>query len=134
MRRMKGWILAALLCLLAAWSVGQAVLGGERPFRDLEGADITAASVALFPPGRSLEVPDREALAGLLREVVVYGEDPSWRDMAGQTVLFSLSMADGREVRVTAFSPYLVVDGTGYRTKEGPCEALEAYANGLLDG
>ena len=51
MRRMKGWILAALLCLLAAWSVGQAVLGGERPFRDLEGADITAASVALFPPG-----------------------------------------------------------------------------------
>ena len=90
--------------------------------------------MALFPPGRSLEVPDREALAGLLREVVVYGEDPSWRDMAGQTVLFSLSLADGREVRVTAFSPYLVVDGTGYRAKEGPCEALAAYANGLLDG
>ena len=37
MRRMKGWILAALLCLLAAWSVGQAVLGGGRPFRKSEG-------------------------------------------------------------------------------------------------
>ena len=47
--------------------------------------------------------------------------------------LVTLTMADGRETSVMAFSPFLVIDGIGYQTKYEPCEALNGYGNRLLD-
>ena len=31
------------------------------------------------------------------------------------------------------YNPFLVIDGVGYKTKYEPCEALNHYANRLLE-
>ena len=43
-----------------------------------------------------------------------------------------MTFADGTVTDVTAYNPFLIIDGTGYRTAYGPCEALNRFANELL--
>lgn len=130
-------ILLAAVCAIAA--VGLAVFLRKepdpvRPFQELKGENIASASVELTPPGETVEVEDLEELADLLRETVIYEEDNSYSQYNGQAVTFTLAMADGTETRVMAYSPFLVINGVGYRTEYEPCEALNAYANLLLEG
>lgn len=123
---------ALVFCLLAWW----ALAGGSRPFAGLTGGDIRSAAVYLSPPDVTLEL-DREQieeLAGLLRAAVTRRRDDSWRDYAGQGVTFTLELADGTRRTATAFNPFLIVDGAGYRAEYGPCEALNSFGNRLLQG
>jgi len=126
----KRWIgiaAAVLLVLGAAAAVWAAA--GRRPLRDL---DIARATVCLTPPDKTLQVADTEALAVLLDAVVVYRRDDSYTECAGQGVTYTLTLRDGTERTVMAYNPFVVIDGVGYQTEYAPCEALNAYANGLL--
>lgn len=114
-----------LLCLFPE-------LSGRRPFKDMDGADILSATVELMPPDVELEVSDTEKLAELLRQVVIYRQDDSYRDYAGQAAVFTLSMDDGTVVEITEYTPFVIIDGVGYKAKYEPCEALNSYANALL--
>ena len=84
---------ALALCLLMWYALGK----GDRPFSDLEGADLVSAAVRLSPPDATLELDraEREELAGLLREVVAYRRDGSWTEYAGQAVTYTLELAGG---------------------------------------
>lgn len=114
-----------LLCLFPE-------LSGRRPFKDMDGADILSATVELMPPDVELEVSDTEKLAELLRQVVIYRQDDSYRDYAGQAAVFTLSMDDGTVVEITEYTPFVIIDGVSYKAKYEPCEALNSYANTLL--
>lgn len=131
MKRRK-LVLTLLACLLVLGAAGALLAAGRRPFRGLEGADIASATVWLTPPDVTVAVPDTEALAALLREAVVYRRDDSYVEYTGQGVVYTVRLADGTTREITAFSPFLIVDGVGYRTKHEPCEALNRYANELL--
>lgn len=131
--RRQGLLLAGLalaFCLLAWYAWGR----GSRPFDQLEGADIRSAAVTLSPPDVTVELTgkEREELAGLLRQVVVCRRDDSWREYAGQGVICTLELSDGLTCTVTAFNPFLILDGVGYRTEYEPCEALNRFGNRLL--
>ena len=52
--------------------------------------------------------------------------------MPDRPVLFTVTMADGTAANVTAYNPFLIIDGTGWRTAYAPCEALNRFANELL--
>lgn len=123
---------ALALCLLMWYALGR----GDRPFSDLEGADLVSAAVHLSPPDVTLELDraEMEELAGLLRAVVVYERDDSWTEYAGQAVTYTLELDGGRTCTVTDYNPFLIVDGVGYRTKYEPCEALNSFGNRLLRG
>ena len=123
---------ALALCLLMWYALGR----GDRPFSDLEGADLVSAIVHLSPPDVTLELDrtEMEELAGLLREVVVYRRADSWTEYTGQAVTYTLELADGRTCTVTDYNPFLILDGVGYRTKYEPCEALNSFGNRLLRG
>ena len=128
---------AILLAVCAAAAVGLAVVllkepDPVRPFQDLKEEDIASASVELLPPGETVEVEDLEELAALLREAVVYEKDDSYGQYAGQAVTFTLTMADGTETRIMAYTPFLVLDGVGYRAEHDPCQALSQFGNRLL--
>ena len=86
MRRMKGWILAALLCLLAAWSVGQAVLGGERQFGGLcvsELLEIKHLNVVFSNGGRRVEaISDLSLSLGRRETLGIVGESGSGKSVA----------------------------------------------------
>ena len=124
-----GAVLAVLLALAAGL-----LFWGRRPFRDLEAANISAASVTLMPPDVTLELDagEIETLAELLRDLRITRPDQSYTEYAGQAVQFAVTFADGTEAEVMDYNPFLIIDGTGWRTAYGPCEALNNFANDLL--
>lgn len=128
-RLILGSGVAALVIVL-----GLAVLlAGWRPFAGLEAEDIREARVRLTPPDAEyvLTGEETEELAALLREVMLYRRDDSYREYCGQGVIFTLTMEDGSRVEGMAYNPFFVLEGRGYRTKYGPCQALNRFANGL---
>lgn len=134
MKRGKRWFIA-LLCLavIVGGILAAFVMAGRRPYKDLTAADIQSATVLLTPPVITLEIPDTGELAEYLSQVVIYDRDDSYTEYAGQGVIFTLHLADGSTTDIMAYNPFLVIDGVGYRTKYEPCEALNRYANGLLE-
>ena len=106
---------------------------GHRPFRSLEASDIQSAAVELLPPDVTIQLGRDEiaALASLLREVRVTRRDDSYVGYDGQAVRFTLTLTDGTTTTVTAYNPFLIIDGRGWRTAYEPCEALNAFGNRL---
>ena len=134
MKRGKRWLIA-LLCLavIAGGILAASAMAGRRPYKELTAADIQSATVLLTPPDTTLEIPDTGELAEYLSQLVIYDRDDSYTEYAGQGALFTLQLADGSTTDIMAYNPFLVIDGVGYRTKYEPCEALNRYANGLLE-
>ena len=132
--RHKFFLTTAGLCLALAIlliCLAPEVLS-KRPFKDIDGENIVSAKVELMPPDVELEVSDTEKLAELLRQVVIYRRDDSYKDYDGQAAVFTLSMKDGTAVEITDYTPFVIIDGVGYKAKYEPCEALNSYANALL--
>jgi len=102
------------------------------PYKDLKASDIVSATVYFFPPDKTVQITDVEELVSYLGEVTIYNEDHSYNDYCGQTVLFTLTMADGAQEKITAFNPFVIINGVGYKAKYEPCERLSRYANQLL--
>ena len=123
----------AVLAILLALAAGL-LFWGRRPFRDLEAANISAASVTLMPPDVTLELDEAEmeTLAELLRDLRITRPDQSYTEYTGQAVQFTVTFADSTETEVMDYNPFLIIDGTGWRTAYGPCEALNNFANDLL--
>ena len=131
----KGRKIAASAALLVVVFAAVFALGGlgRRPFRSLEGVDIASATVRLTPPDATMAVADTDTLARLLSEAVVYRQDGSWTDYAGQGVEYTLTLSDGTVTTVMEYNPFIVIDGVGYRAKGAPCEALSRFGNALAE-
>ncbi|MCQ2354002.1 MAG: hypothetical protein MJ102_02735 [Clostridia bacterium] len=108
-------------------------INGRKPFAVICAADIESASVTLEPPGVTVEVKDIEKLAELLKSVVIYKDKGSeWREYDGQSVCFNIRKADGTEIEVRPFMPFFVIDGVGCTCDYDSCNALTAFANGIM--
>ena len=109
---------------------------GTRPFQSLKAEEIREASVRLTPPDIQLAVnkEETEEMAEILRRVVVYRKDDSYKEYMGQYVEFTITKTDGTVTTVGAYNPFLIIDGVGYRAKYGPCEELNRLANDLEAG
>ena len=105
---------------------------GRRPYKDLESVDIVSASVELLPPDETVQIIEIKELVEYLKDVVIYKQDDSWREYSGQATVFTLIMADGTIEEITAYNPFVIINGVGYRTKYEPCEQLNNLANRLL--
>ena len=132
---LKRKLLLAIVCLLLILAVIVVFVKakGKKPFQDLEAADISAASVELVPPDTTVQITDLEELAGYLNDIVVYEKDNSYNDYAGQTVTITLTMKDGSKKEIRENNSFVVIDGTGYKAKYEPLEALSHYANSLRE-
>lgn len=131
----KRTITISMICVLSAAviTIIFAIYGGRKPYKNLETAQIVSAAVELLPPGTTIQITEIGELVDLLKEVVIYNEDNSYTEYDGQGVIFTLTMIDGTQTNIMAYNPFLVIDGIGYKTKYGPCEALNHYANTLLE-
>lgn len=127
----KKFLLIALICLIGI-GISFLLFSAHRPFKDLEAADITSASVRLSPPDTTIQIVETEELVSYLNEVVIYNKDNSYTEYAGQAVIFTLSLADGSQVEIIAYNPFIIIDGIGYKCKYEPCEALNHYEDGTL--
>ncbi len=129
MKKLTAWVFI-LACILGLVGCSSA---GTKPYQNLTATDISSATVLLQPPDKTLQVEEPDRLIELLQDVVIYEEDDSYTENAGQAVTIQLTMSDGTQTSITAYNPFLIIDGIGYRTEYEPCEALNRYANELLD-
>lgn len=125
---METGILSAVVIMIVL-----AVAGGRKPYEALEEDQIISAAVQLSPPDKTIQITEMKELVDLLKDVTVYNEDNSYTEYSGQGVTFTLVMTDGTQTSIMAYNPFLVIDGVGYKTKYEPCEALNHYANMLLE-
>ena len=107
---------------------------GKKPFNNLKAGDIYSVKIRLIPPDKTIEVDGIQELVDILKEVVVYERDDSYKEYAGQSVIYTVKMKDGSETVIDAYNPFIVIDGLGYKTQYGPCEELTVMANELLQG
>ena len=130
-KKMQIVILACIL--LSGIIVYVFAAGGKKPYKDLNASEILSAAVRLVPPDKTVKIVELEELAGYLNDVVIFNMDNSYTEYDGQGVIFTLIMADGTQTEIMAYNPFLVIDGIGYKTVYEPCEALNRYANRLLN-
>lgn len=111
----KKFLLITLICLIGI-GISFLLFSAHRPFKDLEAADITSASVRLSPPDTTIQIVETEELVSYLNEVVIYNKDNSYTEYAGQAVIFTLSLADGSQVEITAYNPFTLPSTRTIRT------------------
>ena len=128
MKRLTAWVLTLVAILGLVGCSGT----GTKPYQGLTAAEISFATVLLQPPDKTIQVEELDTLLALLQDLVIYEEDNSYTEYAGQSVTIHLVMSDGTQASITAYNPFLIIDGVGYRTEYEPCEALNRYANELL--
>ncbi len=132
--RKRTMVISLICILLAVFTMIIFVFAsGREPYKDLEAAQIVSATVQLSPPGKTIQITETKELVDLLKDVVIYNKDNSYTDYSGQGVTFTLVMIDGTQTSIMEYNPFLVIDGASYKTKYEPCEALNHYANRLLE-
>ncbi len=132
--RKRTMVISLICILLAVFTMIIFVFAsGRKPYKDLEAAQIVSATVQLPPPGKTIQITETKELVDLLKDVVIYNKDNSYTDYSGQGVTFTLVMIDGTQTSIMEYNPFLVIDGASYKTKYEPCEALNHYANRLLE-
>ena len=131
----KKWLIITMVCMVLLCIVVMVFLFtvGKKPYKNLDAAQIASAKVQLTPPDKTVEIEDISELVGYLNDVVIYNQDNSYTEYVGQGVTFTLIMTDGTQTEITAYNPFLIIDGVGYKTKYEPCQALNSYANELLN-
>lgn len=135
MKKRRLWFIPIVVVLICIIFIGKSFVG-TRPFKDLEVEDIKEVTVWLLPPDIKLAFTEEEVneLVQILNSVVIYKEDNSYKDYDGQAVIFTITKTDGTQISINAYNPFIIIDGTGYKTKYKPCEELNNLANNLNAG
>lgn len=118
---MKKKVLTATAACLIIAVVLLSAFCGQKTYKDLQPSDIVSAAVSLNMPDKTIQITEIKELAKYLGKVVIYKEDNSYTEYAGQGVTFTLTMADGTEEEITECSPFAIINGKGYRAKHEPC-------------
>ena len=131
----KRTIIISLICIWSAAIIMIifSVVSGRKPYKDLEAVQIVSATVQLSPPDKTIQITEIKEFVDLLKDVVIYNKDHSYTEYSGQGITFTLVMTDGTQTSIMEYNPFLVIDGVGYKAKYEPCEALNHYANILLE-
>lgn len=131
--RKKKRFIMIIICVAAVICIVGIHFIGRKPFKRMKSSDIVSATVLLEPPNETITITDVSELVADLNDVVIYNRNQSYHNYVGQGVTFTLTMTDGAQMKVMAYNPFIVINGTGYKTKYAPCERLSRYANRLLD-
>lgn len=127
------------VCMIVTLTVASLWAGNmpgkaKMPFFRLNAYEISGISVQLTPPGENVELTDEEiqTVVEILGRTTVYERDSSYSDYSGQNIVFYIEKKDKTTVEVAAFTPFLVINGEGYRADYGACEDLSVLGNRIL--
>lgn len=126
----RTWIIVTIVLLVLIACVMLILFRGRKPLKKIE---LVSATVQLIPPDKTIQVKELDELEDLLEDIVIYNQDNSYTEYTGQAVVFTITMLDGSQMEVTAYNPFVIIDGVGYKCKYEPCEELNEFANELLN-
>ncbi|WP_288222370.1 hypothetical protein [uncultured Clostridium sp.] len=124
-------ILAVIIVIIISFfNINQKRLS-EKLLKDISVDDIESVTVILLPPNVSYELnyEEIEELVEILHSVEIYNKDNSYNEYYGQNVTFTIVKDNNTTIKIMAYNPFLVIDGTGYKTKYEPCERLSSFGN-----
>ena len=132
MKNKKLISISIIVVLISIILIGKS-LTGSHPYKNLTVEEVASVTVELYPPNTKAELDSQEIedLVEILHEVVIYKEDNSYTEYAGQGVLFEITKTDGTITRIIAYNPFVIIDGVGYKTKYEPCEQLNWLGNNI---
>jgi len=123
-------ILVAAVFVIAIVSVVLSL--PKKPYKDLTADGISSVRVTFKPDGTTVEATDTEAFAQILSSLETRGKYKEYGNFDGQLVIFDIRLTSGEAVSVSVLSPYVSINGTGYRVSDGQCEELLEYAQALV--
>ncbi len=108
---------------------------GQKPFKDISYGEIESVTVELYPPDIKATLAEAEIkdLVDILQDVIIYKQDNSYTEYDGQAVIYRIIKADDTVIEIQAYNPFLIINGTGYKTKYEPCEELNHLGNIIGD-
>ncbi len=123
------WII--IIAIIACITVTVCFLtdpAGERPFENVTTDAFVYVNVTRMPPDETTEVTDLDGLVECLRNVTVYKQDDSYKEYNGQSITYTFVLGNGAKTNISVISPFIIINGTGYRAKAGSCRALSDFA------
>ena len=132
----KKFIIAACILVFGILTILLLYTFGTKPFAKLTANEVMSAELFIAPPDSTVTITDKEDIAELtdiLNEIIIYQEDNSGREYAGQLVQATITLKKGETHTIGAYNPFLFLNGKCYRTKYEPCQKLNAFGNGILN-
>jgi len=132
----KTIIIAVIVLILGILTVITFSTFGKKPFAKLSADEIVSAELFIIPPEKTIYLTGKEKIAELtdiLNQLVIYREDNSGREYAGQLVQVTIKLKNGETHTIGAYNPLLFMNGKCYRTKYEPCHKLNAFGNRILN-
>lgn len=130
MRKKAIFTAAVIIVVLTA---GVIISRGKMPYKDLKASDIVSVAVYLSPPDETVQITNAEELVSYLRKVTIYNEDTSYTDYCGQTVMFTLTMADGRRKKLQHSIHLSSSTVSDIRQSTNRVNSLACYANKIAE-
>lgn len=123
-------IILAVILIIIFFTINQKRVS-EKILKDISVDDIESVEVTLLPPNVSYELnyEEIEELIEILHSVKIYNKDNSYKDYSGQNVTFTIVKNNNTTIKIMAYNPFIVIDGTGYKTEYEPCERLSSFGN-----
>lgn len=123
------------LLLMVVISVFLGACGKTQAINSVADLDnILSISVTLNPPEQTIVLTDEqlEEVVNIFNDISVGEKDNSYQELNGQYVQFDITKEDGSVLSIAELSPYIIVDGIGYKCNDKDCETLNQFANDLL--
>ena len=129
---MKKKILGCSIVIIALITIIAIKPWGTKPYEDLSVEDISAVSVELMPPHKTIELSENQIqeLVDVLQTVVIYNKVIK-EPLAGQHLNFIITKDDGSILEVLPMGSLMQLssNGTRYKAKYEPSEELNRLAN-----
>lgn len=106
---------AAVIVLISVFLMNE--FWPRKPFADLKQEDVSSVDVFFGTyPNYEISKTDQEKLVSLLQTVTVTSKSDAYKQLDAKSYsdIFIFHMTD-KDVSVEPFSPYLIIDGTGYK-------------------
>jgi hypothetical protein len=132
----KKSIVAAFVLVLGTLAIVLPGTFGRKPFGKLSADEVMSVELFIIPPEKTINITDKKdisELMNILNEIVIYQEDNSGHEYAGQLVQVTITLKNGKTHVIGAYNPFLFLNNKCYRTKYEPCERLNAYGNRILN-
>lgn len=128
-------IVAAVALLIAAGAVAENDVPNQEspsfPYEYLSENAIRLATVQILPRNVLVNLNDDEIkeLVAILRTVEADNRDDSHSEYGGESVIFTMMLADGTVATIAAFNPFIIMDGIGYRNEA--CYELSEFGHAV---
>lgn len=135
----RGILKSVILLLLIVITIGLLYFKGiieKKPFKNLNSSDISSIRLLANPPNRTVLFYKKEQInevVDILNTVSTYQKVNSGKIIVGQLIQFTLTMKDGRVLKLKVDNPTIVINGQTYLSKNKFCEELNSLGNKLLN-